>query len=99
MNEKELQIAYDKYETFIADYAQFIFDTKIKPFCDKKGYTFLSGNGTWTFHYKDKNNHLIFLYEDDLPKRIYKYLTIIIPGFTSSTNELGLWMNSYNPIE
>ena len=75
-----IEKAWLTYGALVDKYAASVFEAKIRPWLEKRGYSFLSGNGTWCVWYTSKMGDRVYLYEEDLPKKIVSLLTQEIPG-------------------
>lgn len=96
--EKQLERSFNEYYNTVEKLASDEFNRVIKPYCQKHGYSFLSGNGTWYMFYIDKNiGRDIPIYPEDLPKRIQNVLEMEIPGDTC--NSLGSIMPNYEHLK
>lgn len=62
----------------------------VVPYCDKKGYTFLSGMGGFSFH--DSKGR--YVDEDKLPKRL---LVVLNADLLYGNNDAGALMPNYRP--
>lgn len=61
------------------------------PFCDRKGWKFYAGMGTWSF-YDSKGDS--FYAQDQLPARLYAMLS---ENSVTSQNDIGSLMAYYTP--
>jgi hypothetical protein len=91
--DEKLDKAWVIYEQRVSDIAMEAFNRWIRPFLKRRGYLFLSGNGTW--YIEDKAGHPI--YSDDLPKTIANILDGEVEGMPA--NSFGSFMPNYVPAD
>lgn len=93
MTNKQAKIALDKcYDAYVAQVqaiaARVMLHT-VAPYCDRKGYSFRSGMGTWVFFSPTK----AVIDEDTIPKRIMDALNLE----ATRLDALGLFMTDHEP--
>ena len=93
--EKRINKAYEAYTSEIERIAEEARQNILIPYLDRMGYTFLTGNGTYTiFNPKDRSNVFNDVDLDKLPKRIKNILQLEVNHWGMS--ELALWMRDYH---
>lgn len=93
--ETELKKNFDWYEAQADQVARIVFVEHVKPFCRKRGWRFLAGNGAWSLHPLNESG----LYaKEDLPDdeewiALCELLNTEVPGFPG--NDLGSIMPDF----
>jgi hypothetical protein len=93
MYDDKLDRAWRNYDCAVEAIAMEAFTRHIRPFLVKKGYLFLTGNGTW--YIEDKSGHSVF--SEDLPKTIADILDGEVEGMPA--NSFGSLMPNYIPAD
>jgi hypothetical protein len=95
-----LNTAADQYSTRLNEIGEQVRRELIIPFCDRTGYQFSAGMGSWSFH---KDGKMLSDWDDSnvgngvkgLPKKIYDALH----AETLFNNDLGSLIEDYKPVQ
>lgn len=89
---RQLEDAYTHYEQTAEDLANRAFEKVIKPFCQRRGWEFTSGNGTWWLGFDGRGFSREDRPNDPAFQKICDTLEIIMPGMNQ---DLGSFMPDY----
>jgi len=86
----KIDIAWETYYKEVCDYAEQRFNSVIKPYLEKRGWEFISGNGTYWIGYDDPEAQYGFVSIDidKLPERIRDTLQMEVQGLNQDLGTL-----------
>ena len=77
------------YQDQVEDLVAAQFRKRVVPYCQKHGYRFITGNGTWWLGTDKLGFHV------DIPNGLLELLNLSVPGLPA--NKFGSLMPNYNP--
>ncbi len=97
--EHMLEVYWDSYRTRVHELAELVFESKVKPFCESRGWEFINQINEWAIEKDDGKILCCNTNVNDSDRELCDIVAILTLAIGDNSRDLGTLMPSWKPKE